>query len=278
MQLTSVQSCSFLMWHHVEMIYLKVLLLEGWCPVTREWGHGKEPHDSDGLWPWGLLPRHWDNRNLCLQDFSDMEIETRVHQCWSVGNERKQYVDAEITVMSHQGLSVSVRSCQGLLYWSLFLDDSSFLGCVRSATGSTSLLYTISSKMRMPFCQMCNRKVCSCYRIYKNAVEEDFAQTNPGEEKIHFWDKSLDKKNRTPQSKPVSYQERESHNQFGYNREKFVYPLTRYLVLREILIQDEIALPEKFYPRYDERIKCPHGHNFQIREAFNNQVRWGSKI
>ena len=47
--------------------YLKVLLLEGWCPVTREWGHGKEPHDSNGLWPRGLWPLHWDNRNLCLQ-------------------------------------------------------------------------------------------------------------------------------------------------------------------------------------------------------------------
>ena len=35
---------------NVEMIYLKVLLLEGWCQVTREQGHGKEPHDSDGLW------------------------------------------------------------------------------------------------------------------------------------------------------------------------------------------------------------------------------------
>ena len=39
--------------------YLKVLLLEGWCPVTREWGHGKEPHDSNGLWPRGLRPLHW---------------------------------------------------------------------------------------------------------------------------------------------------------------------------------------------------------------------------
>ena len=29
MQLTRVQSCSFLMFNHVEMIYLKVLLLEG---------------------------------------------------------------------------------------------------------------------------------------------------------------------------------------------------------------------------------------------------------
>ena len=28
--------------------------LEGWCPVTREWGHGKEPHDFNGLWPRGF--------------------------------------------------------------------------------------------------------------------------------------------------------------------------------------------------------------------------------
>ena len=61
------KSCSFLMWHHVEMIYFKVLLFKGWCQVTREQGHRKEPHDSDVLWPWRLWPLHWDKRNLCLQ-------------------------------------------------------------------------------------------------------------------------------------------------------------------------------------------------------------------
>ena len=29
----------------------KMLLLKGWCSVTREWGHGKELHDSNGIWP-----------------------------------------------------------------------------------------------------------------------------------------------------------------------------------------------------------------------------------
>ena len=61
------QYSSFLMWHHVEMIYLNVLLLEGRCQVTREQGHGKEPPDSVVLWPWRLWPLHWDKRNLCLQ-------------------------------------------------------------------------------------------------------------------------------------------------------------------------------------------------------------------
>ena len=44
------------------MIYLDVLLLEGWCQYKRT-GHKMEPCDLLGLWPWGLRPFHWDKRN-----------------------------------------------------------------------------------------------------------------------------------------------------------------------------------------------------------------------
>ena len=147
----------------------------------------------------------------------------------------------------------SKLSCNQDIKYVTLLEETSFLACVKKGN-KTSILFTISSKMRKPFCSNCVRKVCSCFKKYKKAVEEDFGQSHPGEEVVHFWNRRTTE----PMKAPESYTQRESHTHLGYNRTKFWYPITRDPTVRESFTQD-VSLPKAFYPKFNESLTCPHG-------------------
>ena len=61
--------------------------------------------------------------------------------------------------------------------------DNLFLAAYQHA-GEVSLLYTVSSNQKYPFCSRCSSKKCKCYRRFKKELDD---AAGSDEEVDYFW-------------------------------------------------------------------------------------------
>ena len=66
------------------------------------------------------------------------------------------------------------------------LEDNEFLAVIKNKSKITSILHTVTTHMRVPWCTSCRRKFCKCFYLYKETRRQEHQQLwpNGGQVKI----------------------------------------------------------------------------------------------
>ena len=140
--------------------------------------------------------------------------------------------------------------------------DKLFLAAYQHA-GEVSLLYTVSSNQKYPFCSRCSSKKCKCYRRFKKELDD---AAGSDEEVDYFWKRLKTERpgqtdNFHDKDADVDY-----HRRHGYNKTSFEYPIKSSSNLRDKFIKrmnGNFEISETIVPKFEVSHVCePHGNNY----------------
>ena len=139
-------------------------------------------------------------------------------------------------------------------------EDDIFLAAIkRSDKDKTSILFTLNALTKTPYCNLCSKKPCKCFRMYKKKVSE----VNPDADQ--FWQRRKVVKD-LPKHYDADDEESQHFSYYGCNIEKLLYPIHRNEEVQtkfDAKLAKTLALPESFVPASgDSSVVCRHGNWF----------------
>ena len=164
--------------------------------------------------------------------------------------------------------SFDVRCNFDVKQQTLIDSDKSFLAVLRNENNagkvSISILTSVNSKTKVPFCQLCLRSKCKCFFRYKKIVEEDLnCQGSSSDDESFDMDWYWNRKKNL--AKKVDHYEDVDTTKFGYNRTPFEYPIFRDEFLHDKFQEysrNNLVIPESLIPSYSPNERCPHGNTY----------------
>ena len=101
----------------------------------------------------------------------------------------------------------------------------SFLGAYQSNIGKISVLYTVTSKQKIPFCSICTSHRCKCFHQYKKIFNDLEIESNQDGPQFHWERRQTEPEHRSDYLEAL---EMNDHNRtYGYNMTPFEYPIWR---------------------------------------------------
>ena len=162
--------------------------------------------------------------------------------------------------------SFEVKCNLAIKQQTLIDSDKSFLAVLRNENFagkvSISILTSVNSKTKVPFCQLCLRSKCKCFFRYKKIVEDELNCSSSDDESFDndwFWNR----KGR-PADKVHHYEDADM-SKFGYNRTPYEYPIFRDNFLHakfQEYITDNLVIPDSLIPTYSPDERCTHGNSY----------------
>ena len=145
--------------------------------------------------------------------------------------------------------------------------DNSFLAVLRNenALKKISILTSVNSKTKMPFCQNCLRSKCKCFFRFKKLVEDELNfHASSSDDETHtdidlYWNRI-----KNPTEKVHHYEDVDT-TKYGYNKTPYEYPIFRDEVLHDKFqeyLTNSLNIPEDLIPSFSPNERCRHGNNF----------------
>ena len=138
-----------------------------------------------------------------------------------------------------------------------------FLGTYQTQ-GLISVLYTVSTKQKVPMCSLCASKKCKCFNKYKAVIEETYNENGQDVPAFHW-----ERRNAETQVPPDNCHEpielNEQYKQHGYNITPFEYPIKRDPEFQAKFIErsnGQYNLPPTLEAEYNPNLVCQHGWHF----------------
>ena len=141
-----------------------------------------------------------------------------------------------------------------------FASENSFLAVVKR-NKKVSILSSLNSKTKTPYCiNICSRKPCKCFWLYKRLTEAQAAENHPGEdiEVEHYWQRK-----KTSKPLPEHYEDIDKFEH--HNETPFKYPIFRDNFLHNKFMEKvlgNLEIPENLIPTLKEMQTCKHNNLF----------------
>ena len=101
----------------------------------------------------------------------------------------------------------------------------SFLGAYQSNIGKISVLYTVTSKQKIPFCSICTSHRCKCFHQYKKIFNDLEIESNQDGPQFHWERRQTEPEHRSDYLEALEMSDH--YRTYGYNMTPFEYPIWR---------------------------------------------------
>ena len=139
--------------------------------------------------------------------------------------------------------------------------DKFFLAAVyRRDLERTSILFTLNNHTKTPYCSVCSKKPCKCFRLYERYAEQE----NPDEE--HYWQRQGKRQRKAPTQYDAEMDESEHFSYFGFNLQQIQFPFNDEIKAK--FQAKHIDLPESFTAEADRQTECKNGFKYDPHYCF----------
>ena len=141
----------------------------------------------------------------------------------------------------------------------------SFLGAYQSNLGKISVLYTVTSKQKIPLCSMCTSCRCKCFYQYEKVFNDLEIGSNQERPEFHWERRQTEPEHRGDYSEALEMSDH--HRTYGYNMTPFEYPIWRDSDLQakymeRIESKDQYNLPPALVSEFKADMVCNKHRNY----------------